>query len=318
MKPYDDVTFSTPIASIIEEGPLRVTVTTQITVSVKDGPDSFSYSYIRTYSLSKGEPYLRLSVTGEAPDNTSIMMKFPFTNPVGAIVHGTPYHWDGGKMILYWEPPVFYPTQNFLIPITKDKQTLAALYHSGIPSWGYDKEGALIGNVLRNTPGGMCMYGADAADKGTHTQHFALRVPSGLGEPDTGQPLREALCFQTPIKACCVSELSGKTRPEKYSLASVAIKAGDTCPAVITSVKMAEDNPANLVMRLYQPTNQPLDVKVSLGLTEPAIVKARKVTALEAELKGEKDLALKNGTMSVTTNRALTTLLIETNTGLPG
>jgi alpha-mannosidase len=272
---------------------------------------------------------LRLSVTGEAPDNTSIMVKFPFTNPVCTIVHGTPYHWDEGKMVLYWNPPVFYPTQNFLIPKTKDKQTLAAIYHGGIPSWGYDEEGALIGNVLRNTPGGKGMYGADAADRGTHTQHFALRAPSGLGGPETGQPLREALCFQTPLKACIVPEQLARktrtrtgTRPGKYSLASVTINAGDTCPAVITSIKMAEDNPANLVVRLYQPTNNPLDVNVSLGLTQPAIVKAKKVTALEAELKvelkGEKDLELENGTMSVTTKRALTTLLIETNTGLPG
>jgi alpha-mannosidase len=268
---------------------------------------------------------LRLSVTGKAPSNTSIMVKFPFTFPVDTIAHGTPYHWDGGKMTLYWKPPVFYPTQNFLIPLNNNNQTLAAIYHGGIPSWGYDEKGALIGNVLRNTPGGnySCPhgYGAEAADNGTHTQHFALRVPYGLGGPGTGQPLRESLCFQTPFKACIVPEqLPGetRTRPGNYSLASVSTAANGPCPAIITSVKVAEDNPANLIVRLYQPTNNPLDVKVSLGPIEPGIVKTIKVTALEAQLEGGKGLKLKNNTMPITTNRALTTLLVETKTGASG
>ena len=56
-------------ASILENGPLRCTATTEATFTAVTGT---LYTYRRTYTLVGGEPFLRMSLTGAAPKITDV------------------------------------------------------------------------------------------------------------------------------------------------------------------------------------------------------------------------------------------------------
>lgn len=290
-------------AWVEEQGPLRVTLCTQYKVW---WPNLYVV-YTRTYSLVAGEPFLRMSTTGQVPSQYLLAARFSFKGPVDSIVHGTTYHWDDKPLTLYWQPPEFYPTHDFVLPRSGGK-TLAAVYHAATPSWGYDSSGALIGTLLRNTPQGQNMnYGAEAADRGVHTQHYALRVPTGLGGPESGQPLQEALRFHTPLEARIITPLSTRTRPADFSLASVESPQA----AILTAAKPGIDDPDSLILRVYQPTNQTQQVSLATGVDATG---ARGVTALEAGLNPDDENALqltgsKTG-LQFSAKRALTTLKI--------
>jgi alpha-mannosidase len=291
-------------AWVEEQGPLRVTLRTQYNVWWPD----MRVVYTRTYTLVAGEPFLRMSTTGRVPSQYLLAARFNFKNPVTSIVHGTSCHWDDKPLTLYWPPPVFYPTHDFVLP-RSGGVTLAAIYHAATPSWGYQSSGELIGTLLRNTPDGSryMNYGAEAADTGVHTQHYALRVPTGLAGPESGQPLQEALRFHTPLEARIITPLSTKTRPEEFSLASVDTPNA----AILTAAKPGTDDPASLILRVYQPTNQAQQVNLSTGVDATS---ARGVTALESALNTDDEGALQlTGTESglqFVAQRALTTLEI--------
>ena len=79
----------------LEKGPLRLRLRT----TVEFISEEMSGAYIREYTLVAGEPFLRMSITGRASlagggNPYSVMVKFPFANPVDALSHGTTYHWD--------------------------------------------------------------------------------------------------------------------------------------------------------------------------------------------------------------------------------
>lgn len=155
------------------------------------------------------------------------------------------------------------------------------MYHAGMPAWAFDANGALIGCLLRNTPGDGSQ-GAVGSDPAPHTQHYALRVPTGLGAPETGQPLQEALGFHTPLLAARMpdgEQYDGMLTEPQAALA--ALPAGS--PAVLTAAKPGSYDPTSLVLRLYQPTNTSQKLDVALPIRPRS---AQPVTATEIRWGG--------------------------------
>jgi alpha-mannosidase len=262
-------------AVLLETGPLRVRVRTTIMVTLSNGQ---SFPYVREYSLVAGEPFLRMTTIGSAPSGYSVMTAFPLAAPVASIDHGTPYHWTSVQPASgpgFWGPPLFVPTHDFLIPASTSGAVLGAVYHSSVPAWAYDPNGTLIGCLFRNTPGDGGL-GATGSDSAVHSQSYALRVPTGLGVPSTGQPLREALGFNTPVQAVEMpagGNYPGMITAPQGSLASV----GAGSPAILTVAKPGTYDPSALVLRLYQPSNTSQSVAVALAggtCPAPALVSA--------------------------------------------
>ena len=258
-------------ATILEQGPVRVRLQTVVSVSLSSGSHRFSnQTYTREYCLAAGEPFLRMTTTGAAPSYFSVMTAFPLAQPVTEIVHGTPCHWTSQQPYPLWNPPVFRPTHNFVLPYANGRM-LAAVYHGDVPAWSFDGNGNLLGCLLRNTPNtGRGAYGSDSKQ---HTLHYVLRSPNALGNAATGQPLREAMNYTTPVLAGIVPANPMRVLPTIGFLASVSE------PGVILAAKPGDVTPGTLILRLYQPTNSPLTLNVTLGRGRPASVVP--VTALE-------------------------------------
>lgn len=266
-------------ATVLEQGPVRVRL--QTTVAVQ-GPFG-SATYTREYILVAGEPFLRMKTTGAAPSGYSVMTAFPLPQPIDTIVHGTACHWTNVQPQSAWPLPVFQATHRFLLP-QASSTVLGAIYHRDVPAWAFTGDndgvlgaGVLIGCLLRNTPGGP--HGATGTDADTHTLHYAFRAFNGLGDPTTGQPLREALNYVLPPAAALINpdaqaaqDFSSNLLPESDFLASI------DAPGVLLAAKPGEVDPATLVLRLYQPTNSPATLSVTLP-GQPSQVAA--VTALE-------------------------------------
>lgn len=297
-------TFTAGNPVVLESGPLRVTLQAQLTVSLKHT----TYIYLLTYSLVANEPFVRMEVSGTTPTQTSVFVRFPFAGgSVASLSRGTTYHWADNAMVLYWEPPVFWATHNFVIPRTSDGTALAAVYQEGMPSWGYDGNGALLGNILRNNYDGTQPYGAGAWDYGLHTQRYALRIPDNLGDPTTGQPLQEALRFVTPMVARTIAPppLSSNSYPATYSLASVSSPSS----AILTAAKPADTASADLILRIYQPTNTAQSVALTTAVDASG---ATVQTALEGAFQFQSPNATitsaSSGGATVQMNNALATV----------
>src|ERR1051325_4662350 len=221
------------------------------------------------YSLLPGESFLRMQTTGTAPSGYSVMARFPFTDAVASLTYGTAYHWDTRAPRNYfdWTPTratelmTFEPTHEFVIPTDDGGNYLGAVYHASTPGWAIDSEGRLLGCILRNTPGDV-NPAATGTDWGSHTSVYALRVPGKAGvnqlqNPTAGcqpgGPLGEALQFNNPLAGVAVPGGSTAELPASLSLLST----GDT-PAVIMVAKAGTMNETDLIVRVYQPTNQSL------------------------------------------------------------
>jgi alpha-mannosidase len=266
-------------ALVLEQGPLRVRLRTTVMVTVGNGQQRL---FMREYSLVAGEPFLRMTTEGAAPDGYSVMAGFAFRSPVAAISHGTNGHWtSAAPQPGFWGPPTFRATHDFVIPKDANGNRLAAVYHGGIPAWSEDGEGFLIGCLLRNMINGG-QHGAAGTDPASHRQNYAIRVPTGLGGPETGQPLKEALGFSTPLVAAEVppqaQNVSGTLPFQPASLAST-----DDAAAILTVAKPGAYDPTNLILRLYQPTNAARTVAVTLPM---APASASLVTATETAWPG--------------------------------
>jgi len=150
------------------------------------------------------------------------------------------------------------------------------------------------------------------SDPGEHTAAYALRVPSGVTEPETGAQLREALGFNTPLLTA-IGPASGDL-PDSFLLASATPEQ-----AIITAAKAGTADPTELLLRIYQPSNAPLSTTVnSMAATRfprntPLQVRGR--TALETDLPGSQSsqLGLSGGPehFSFVAKRALTTVGIH-------
>ena len=288
-------------ATVLEQGPVRVRV--RATVEVQGVPSTQFYT--REYTLVAGEPFLRMTTTGAAGSGYSIMAAFPLSQPVDTITHGTPCHWTGVQPNQAWDPPVFRATHKFMRP-QSGPTVLAAVYHRDVPAWGFTgendvvlKPGVLIGCLLRNTPG-VNRWGAIGTDDATHTLQYAFRIAYGLGDPATGQPLSEALNYTQPPLAAMISQVvsnSETSLPESGFLASI------DSPGVILAAKPGDVEAGTLVLRLYQPTNSPQTLSVTLGAGAPS--QATAITALE-------DPATDNDAPSISINGNVVTLDVKT------
>jgi alpha-mannosidase len=267
-------------ATALEQGPLRGRV---VTVVETTGLRTPQYQYTREYQIVAGEPFLRMIMTGAAPDTGpnpwpeannpgySIMTSFPLAQPVATIVHGTPNHWTGVQPLPIWPAPIFQATHRFLLAESDNNNILATIYHPEVPAWAIDGKGVLLGCLLRNTPGGP--HGANGSDTAPHILHYALRVPAGLALPPGGQPLAEALSYTTPPLTIAIPETSSNTMPENYSRARISAGIG-----FILAAKPGDVTPGTLVLRLYQPTNGVETLEVFLDAMPSTVLP---VTALE-------------------------------------
>lgn len=291
--------------SLIENGPLLVTVQVSGSFTVQqDGSNSSSVNFQMTYSLVAGEPCLRISTTGAAPEwyssggsviGYSVMVVFPFTG-LGALTHGTAYHFETGEARHFWTnrytestyPLTFEATHEFVQPLNSGGVPLAAIYHASTPAWGIDYQGNLVGCILRNTPSDSC-NGASGTDTATHTASYAVRVPGGTmqspaagGQP--GAPLGEALKFNNPLVGVALpaTPVGSAPLPEYMSIAATADPT-----ALITAIKAGTFVETDMIVRVYQPTNSPIAaLTVNLdpgiaGVFQPQQNAPSMVTALE-------------------------------------
>ena len=290
-------------AQILEAGPLRVQVSALVMIGGR--------SYFKVYTLVAGEPFLRMSTTGAAPPLSSVMVEFPLAGTVDELVHGTPYHWDSKAPERASYSPAFEATHDFLVARFQGTPR-AAIFHAGTPAWTAQRDGLLLGVLLRNTRVEQCDFlGALGTDAEVHTATYALRVPTGIEPSETGAQLREALSFSTPLVARAAS--TAGPLPPRFSLASIV-----SGPAMLTAAKSATTSPYELILRVYQPSNAPVPVELTTAAAArfPAGSRLRvgARTALETALDpaGASRLRLRGSPSDITfiAERAVTTLSI--------
>ena len=290
----------------VERGPLRARFVAETTV---DGRP-----FQKEYQLVAGEPFLRMISTGSAAPGTSVMVHFPVAGPIDRLLHGTAYHWDR-KQPERAGHLTFEATHDFLVPQFHEKARLA-IFQAGVPAWAVRGEGLVVGALWRNAQQERCdFYGAAGTDAHTVAVSYAVRIPTGIRSPRSGKQLREALAFETPAFATIGKP--GGNLPRTFSLASVAP------PAIITAAKAGTDDPDTLVMRVYQPTNAALRVRVRtrarLHFPPHRPLRVHGMTALETPLSNEDSGRLRlNGVASRFTfvaRRALTTIGVHARSG---
>jgi alpha-mannosidase len=227
-----------------------------------------------------------------------VLAAFPLAAPVDALVHGTPNHWTASQGQAVWPRPVFRATHRFVLPRAGGR-TLAAIYHPEVPAWTWDDAGTLLGCVHRNVSGFPLLNDEPSS---AQTVRYALRVPSGLGAPFTGQPLAESLaCAQPPMAA---RSAVGAAVSAGWSLAEVTGGTG-----FILAAKRGDVAPGTLVLRLYQPTNGVETLEITLG--RPA-AEAIAVTALEDPIEsGGPVIHLTGRRLVVTMPHALATVQVR-------
>jgi hypothetical protein len=81
---------------------------------------------------------------------------------------------------------------------------LGAIYQYATPGWAIDNSGAVIGCLLRNTPGRYNAF--SGSDDDSHTVSFAVAVPGVLQSPGKkrlgpGSMLAAALHLNNPVAA---------------------------------------------------------------------------------------------------------------------
>jgi len=295
--------------TVLEGGPLRVRVVAQTMAGGR--------GFQKEYQLVAGEPFLRMISTGSVASGTSVMVHFPLAGRIDNLVHGTAYHWDQ-KQPERARPLTFEATHDFLVPQSHGVAR-AAIFHPGVAAWAVRRDGLLVGALWRNANREQCDFeGAEGTDTHEVAVSYALRVPTGVTGPRTGQQLREALAFATPLLAAA-GQPAGDL-PRHLSLASAAPKS-----AILTAAKAGTADDAALVLRIYQPTNAPLRVVIRTAaqrrfpLHRQLVVE--RMTALEvplparrvATLDGEKDVSR----FSVLTRRALTTVAVRAKEAPP-
>ncbi len=284
----------------VEHGPLRARFVAETTV---DGRP-----FQKEYQLVAGEPFLRMISTGSAAPGTSMMVQFPVTGPIDRLLHGTAYHWDRKRPERAGHL-TFEATHDFLVPQFHGRARLA-IFHAGVPAWAVRREGVVVGALWRNAQQERCdFYGAAGTDAHTVAVSYAVRIPTGIRNPRSGTQLREALAFETP--AFATIGRPGGSLPRAFSLASVAPPE-----AIITAAKAGTEDPDTLVLRVYQPTNAPLRVRVRTGarlhFPPQRPLGVHGMTALETPLSREDSRGLRlHGEVSRFTfvaKRALTTI----------
>jgi len=287
---------------VVEKGPLRTVVSAGLTVSTKD----WTRVYQLTYALHASEPFMRISLTGSAANFTTVFTNFNFAENIANYDHGTTYHWDNKEPFPYGLQNDFKVTieaaHDFFIP-KANGNALAAIYHNSTPSWGV-LQNSVVGALLRNSPSNCAGKGAAGHDAGSYTVHYAIRVPTALAGAETGQPLREALSFNTRVEAMTVDHPDFATVPSSFSLASVT-----PASAILTVAKPGEYKADSTVFRVYQASNKPTPVVVSLSSKYKSTDKVQAVTSLEEPLGSA--ISYRNNQVSYNAQYALTSFQVN-------
>ena len=290
-------------ATITESGPLRVTVSATINVTVPIRQRNVTLPFTLQYSLSAGSPYLEMALIGKAPRQTSVFANFDFGRTITRLFHGTPMHFDSKTPATFGTQAfnaVMEPTHDFVLPLAS-QTLLGGIYHQAVPGWAMSGS-KLIGAVLRDTPGNGCdNRGAAGSDDVQHTITYALRIPSGL--TGAGAALQESRAYSTPLWAAVARPGSG-TSPLTLSLANVS----EPADAMLTAAKRGTFDPSSLILRVYQPNGGPTPRTITVN-TAFDTSKAAVTTALE-QVPSAPGPTLTVGTRKVTfaTPRAITTL----------
>ncbi|HEU4836414.1 MAG TPA: hypothetical protein VFS90_18435 [Pyrinomonadaceae bacterium] len=301
-----------------ENGPLRWRV--EATLS---GPNNTEY--LLEYTLIVGESLVRMKVTGSAPQASTVVTTFPASTTDGStqathLIYGTAHHFHVDEAPAYWSGPTFKATHDFLMPAPGPLGVpfpLAAIYHSGMPSWACN-EGTILGSLFRNTDG--TQRGAAGTDSDTHTQRYALRISQSQIEPAQGTPLIEALQATMPLRAVLASPANQPENP--VTLAASGSLASVPAPAIIRVTRpMGEPRSAattspqgQVAIRLYQPDANGTATSVQLTmpvLTSASNATAELVTALEDPIENAPALAFSsNNVLTVPTEFAVTTVAV--------
>jgi alpha-mannosidase len=327
-------------AEVIESGPLRSKV--RIVASIKDPLERSTQEQklIIEYTLVADEKQLRVKAEFAAPDNFSVFTRLPFRFTAGSglakptrMVSGTAYHRCQFKeeeqkwrtQVQKAQGPNFYASQNFVVPYNNAPvdTPIAAVYHKGVQCWGttwgnYNDrpqiQHPLIACLWRNVPLQQAWFWAPNIDPDTHEVEYAIRIPS-LNDfaPETGIQYRESMSFQNPSFGILQDKKSG----QKLATTDFAVRLNDKS-AVVTTAKISELNgDQTLILRIYNPKNVPLPLKVTLGRSA-VIANITAISALERPLPiGEcEDLAIVHGSdtpneFSFTAKYAITTLAIN-------
>ncbi len=312
-------------ASVVENGPLRCTVTTEAAFTAGSGA---AYTYRRTYTLVGGEPFLRMSLTGAAPNvndvspGSAVVVAFPLASTITGIAQGTAAHWTAQPQVFYWQgAPAFQPTRDYVIAGGANGPQ-AALYHGSVPAWGLNAYGGtnvLAGCLLRNTyPTYNDDLNSEAAiswggtDPEPHTLEYALRIPSGIAAPSAGQALYEARSYATPAYVMPVSGASG-TLPATGSLASAQAANGGF--ALVAALKAGTFEPAATFVRVYDPSNVfgntiVVDLDGLVAAQGGGAFTVQIVTALEQPIADQDPQPYTAGGFAFAAQGALTTLKI--------
>ena len=211
----------------------------------------------------------------------------------------------------------FEATHGFVIPLDENGNRQGAIYHESTPAWAI-AEGAILGCILRNVPNPN-YNAAWGSDNATHSANYALRIPGTLQGPEVGGelggPLRESLQFNNPPTAVPLpAEQNSPSLPNSMSIISTSEPK-----AVVTALKMGTFNESNLIVRTYQPTNQPLDVELTLDSSiatmfqSGGVVTAEETSALEIFDLNAPNLPTHGNTISVAATYALTTISVIGN-----
>lgn len=311
-------------AVVIENGPLRG----HLRASSDFACDGSAATYSIDYEVVTGEPFVRITVTGSAPfdpneaSGYSVAVRIPFNDqsgrstPVRGVIRGTPYHWHDKLPVNYWIPPTFQATHRFVVP-TDGSAPLGAIYHSDVPAWAIDETGAMIGCILRNAPGNG-YRGATGSDHGVHSRSYLLRGPAEILDPATPGLLTDALSATTPLVGAYVNvPTTGAGEDERVSCrlpASFSVASVTSGNAIIMAVKEGHYDPDTTILRVYQPSNRPAQVTVTLdgyiqatGVASPNV---RLVTALEQPVDDSEPISVVDGNVTFIARRALTTLAV--------
>ena len=311
---YKPVAFESDLSiSITENGPLRVTV--EVTGSVTVSGEA-AVKLTIAYSLIFNEPFLRIETTSAAPGTDSgstgysVMVSFPFApnGDMSELAFGTTSHWDqrAPRPWLDWSPKApteefdfitFEPAHEWVVAYNSSGNILGGIYHSSSPAWAISADQtAVLGCILRNTPN-SAGNGAQGSDTWAHSISYAVRVPSGLAAPSSGAsrstPLVEALLLNNPPIVSAITQSSSAFLPAALSLAGT----GDD-NALVTVAKLGTMDDAQLILRVYQPSNGSTSTSVYIDTALAKSfsgVNASAVTALE-------DAPADNVTISETTD----------------
>ena len=322
-------------------GPLKVEIETTSVYTYKN--QDFTYS--RIYTFIAEESFVRMKTKGKAPDNYSVFVDFPLhtdqAKGYDQMVYGTPNHWTQQPTQPDWKPygdwdgPYMKGSWHFAMGIDAAKNTSAAIYHKGVPGWGfYNNNTNIVGCLFRAVPVANNLWpwkpmpdgGADLTivDQEAHTLEYAFRVP-GVQLPDqigSAHPMFEAMAYQNDLIGIVATPKKTTQTLAPNGQAATLEKIDGHTMGVLSAVRVSspaiergQKGANSLITRIYQPWNKQQDLSLSI---DASYTKAQEVSALETVIKTDQTISkpevdpkTKTSIWKISATHALTTLKID-------